>query len=129
MALAHVHLRVESDEDHVFNVPGVHQFKMKNQGSIIDLLVAAQNQNHEYNFSSRHIPKFGEVVTSLCGLFNDNEANKGWFFYTPPNSIVEIALSKVELTSGMEVVARYEEFTREEQKTQIYKTEVPKRKK
>lgn len=78
-----------------------------------------------YDFSSRHIKGFGEVVTSLCGLFNDSEANKAWFFYSPPNTIIETALSKFQLTSGMEVVARFEEFTREDQKFQVNRKSVP----
>lgn len=72
-----------------------------------------------YNYTSRHIAGFGDVVTSLCGLFNEPEENKGWFFYTPPNQIVDKPLNKVELTSGMEVVARFEPFEREEQKAQV----------
>ena len=41
MSIAGVYLKIESADDDVFEVPGQHMFKMKNQGNIIDLLVAA----------------------------------------------------------------------------------------
>ena len=85
------------------------------------------NYSIRYDFSSRHIAGFGEVVTSLCGIFNNSEEHKAWFFYSPPNTIIDKALSRVRLTGGMEVVARYEEFTREDQMHQVNKTEVPKK--
>lgn len=40
-----VYLRVESDDDHVFDVPGMHQFHIKNGGNVLDLLVAAHRAN------------------------------------------------------------------------------------
>lgn len=43
--MAVVQLRIESDDDHVFDVPGVHQFQIKQEGSVIDLLVAAHRVN------------------------------------------------------------------------------------
>ena len=47
-------------------------------------------------------------MTSFNNLFNDEEPDMRWIFYSPASTSLHLPLGKVKLSAGDEVVARYE---------------------
>jgi len=89
--------------------------------SIIDLLNSATHFHAEFAFTSRYIHGVGDVVGSLCSIINDEEPGFRWIFYSPAAHCIDTVPSHARLTTGEEVVARYEklEDNREDQHAQL----------
>eukprot|EP00112_Aurelia_sp_Birch-Aquarium-sp1_P015650 Seg3491.1 transcript_id=Seg3491.1/GoldUCD/mRNA.D3Y31 product="hypothetical protein" protein_id=Seg3491.1/GoldUCD/D3Y31 len=116
-----VKFRVEyKGESEDVETPHPIDVEMDDGSTVIDLLSNASRFHNAFGFTSRYIPGVGDVVTSFNNLFNDEEPNMRWIFYSPASMSLHQPLGKVKLSAGDEVVARYERLQdREDQLIQL----------